>query len=326
MKKPLITCVPVLVDRVHPQSEVSSVVFSPCASSAIVAYEDKAPEFHDLRIAGLRSEMADGSVVELSSYSRIDKLRVRDPLRSFAYRPGRCEVALCYRDDVFVYRVNPVSGEKYEPVFCQNPVCLAFDSTGEHLAVASQDGIVTVFRFTDSDEAEELRQVSLPSTGRALIFDETSKQLLVACENNSLVEFSYLGDFDTPMSRGLALENGAQINAMQTKAIAYSELGLLAYAGVGDEVWLASSQHRCGTYARLKRTTRVRSLQFAADGQILATTDGGVRILSFKVGEDGLPAYLPQVTEFNRIHDEMPMVGAYHYGNQICVASVLPPE
>jgi len=317
--------VPVLVDPAYPESEVDSVVFSPFASCAVVKYNDQAPEFHDLRAAGLNPMMADGTVIELNERSRISKIRFRDPLKCLAFNPMCSQVALVFQGDDFIYRINPSnSSESFEPICCEKPVCLAFDSSADLLAVASADRTVTVFRFKDDGEAEELRQERLPSLARSMVFDESTRNLILACENNSLVELSYESE-EPPTTRGIEFWDGKVVNAMQTKALDFTAPGLLAYGGVGNEVWLASSELRKGTVARLAKTTRIHSLQFGPQERILAFTDGGVRILNYTVDADGMPQFLPEADSFNPVVG-LPMVGARHYGNLLCVASVLPPE
>lgn len=317
--------VPVLVDPAYPRSEVDSVLFSPFASCAVVKYQDQAPEFHDLRAAGLNPMMEDGTVIELNASSRSNKFRFRDPLKCLAFNPMCSQLALVFQGDDFVYRINPSnSSESYEPIYCEKAICLAFDSSAELLAVASADCTVTVFRLKDDGGTEELYQVQLPSPGRAMVFDEASRMLILACENNSLVEVPYESD-ELPTSRGVDLFDGQVINAMQIKALDYAAPGLLVYAGVGNEVWLASSGLRQGAVVKLRNTTRIHSLQFGRKERILAFTDGGVRILNYTVNADGLPQYLPEADSFNPI-EGLPMVGAHHYGSVLCVASVLPPE
>ena len=320
--------VPVLVDPAH-KGTVKSILFSPGkAHSAVVIYEDAPPEFHDLRAAGIKPVMNDGDVVELNSQSRVDALRFRDAVSAVVYRPGRDELALGFGEgDCYINRFNPISGQRFESIYFENPVCLAYSSDGELLAAAGSDGTVTVFRIDLDDEAVELRSVQLPASARAMCFDELSGLLVVAAENNALIEFSYNSDEDAPVNRGVQFEDGSTINAMQLKALAYGDDGVIAYAGVGEEVFAASCLQRTGGAARLKETTRTHWLQFVENESVLvALTDGGVQILTFVLNEDRRPIFDSKVVHFRPIAPEMQMAGCRHYGSFICIASVLPPE
>lgn len=327
-KPSLKALVPVLVDLAH-AGTVKSVVFSPGeARSAVVLYEDAPPEFHDLRVAGMKPEMEDGVPVELNSVSRVDCICLRDVASAVAYRPGRDELAIVFGDgDCYINRINPLSGERGESIYFENPVCVAYSSDGELIAAGSADGQVSVFRIGLDDEAEELRNVQLPARARAICFDELSGLLVVATENNALIEFSYNSDEDEPVNRGVQLEDGSQFRAMQIKALAYGDDGVIAYAGVGDEIWMASALQRLGGLARLKSTTRVHALQCVEnESSIVALTDGGVQVLNFELDEERRPVFQKQVMHFRPIAPELPMVGFRHYGSCLCIASVLPPE
>lgn len=320
--------IPVLVDPLHSGS-VPKVVFSPGkASSAVVLYEDAPPELHDLRAAGVKENLNDGDVIELNSVSRIDGIKFRDAAVNVAYRPGCDELAVVFGEgDSFINRVNPLTGQMLEAVYFENPVCVAYSSDGELLAASAVDGTVTVFRLDMEGEATELRSVSLPARARSIAFDELSGLLVVATENNALIEFSYNTDEDQPLNRGVQLEDGTEFKAMQIKSVVYGDDGVLAYAGLGNEIWMASVLQRQGGVASLRHTTRVHALQCVeGESTIVALTDGGVQILSFELNEDRRPVFHKNVMHFRPLSPEMQMVGFRHYGSFICIASVLPPE
>lgn len=320
--------VPVLVDPYHKGTPTRVLFSADEPSSAVLLYEDAPPELHDLRIAGLKKEMNKGDVIEMNSLTRMDGLKFRDPACSAAFRPGHDELAFAFGEgDAFVHRLDPVTGQKLEAVYFENPVCVNYSSDGELLACGANDGTVTIFSLESDNEAVELRSVKLPAAARAIGFDELSNMLVVATENNALIEFAINSDEDTPVKRGVMLEDGTQFKSMQINSVAYGDDGVIAYAGVGNEIWVASAFQRVGGFARLRAATRIYGLQFVeGKSSIVAMTDAGVQILSFELNDEQRPVFDQEVMHFPLIHAEMPMIGCQHFGTMLCVASVLPPD
>lgn len=307
------------------------MLFSPGKPrSAILLFEDAPPELHNLRNAGLKAEMADADIVEINSNSRIGRLQFRDAASAAAFRPGHDELAIVFgQGDTYVHRVNQVNGSKLEPIYFENPVSVAYSSDGNLLVAGSSDGTVSIFRLgtTEDTEFDELRCVHLPAAARALGFDELSGLVLVATEHNDLVEFPFNAEEDQPLRRGVQLEDGCQYNSMQLNTIAYGDDGVIAFAGVGNEIWLANSYDRQGGCAPLREATRVYFLQFVPGKSILvAHTDIAVHIMRFEMNADHRPVFDKRVTLFRPLSPRITQIGCQHYGNMICIASVLPSQ
>lgn len=325
--------VQVLVDSAGGGTK-ATVVFSPGKpKTVVVLFEDAPPEVHDFGKTELQGDKESGYVVVLDADTRSTNaqgmpISFRDVAGAAAYRPGSDELAMIFRvegeetHDHTVWRFNPSTLESLPSIYFENPSCVAYSNDGEHLAIGGSDGTVTVFRLDESGEAVELRTVNVTGGVICMVFEDIDHQLYVATENHRLVSFLYAGDEDFPLQRGVELEDGATINNMCLKALAYSaEHNLIAAAGIGNEVWVSSPTRGRGRVLRFRNATRINSLQF--DGRsdaVIAFGDVGVELVAFSLDAENLPVFEERTVRFS---PRMKMIGCHHYGDFLFVASLI---
>jgi len=309
------------------------MLFSPVLpKTAILLFENAPPELHDFGKAQLKGDKEDGYVVELDPSTLVTTtggkpLVFRDPAGCAAYRPGRDELAIVFSSededssDSTVWRINPNNGSPLPSVYFDNPTAVAYSSDGELLAVGGADGTVTVFRVEESGDAREVRTVNAAGGVKALVFEDLNRQLFVANENNMLVSYFFEVDESVPVRRGVHVEDGATFDNMCLSALAYSEgSNLLAYAGVGNEIWVSNPLTETGRMVRIRNASRVHSMQFDdRSDSMTVLSDVGVELLEFALDSQHLPAFEQRTVRFTPL---MKMVGCHHYSDFLFIASM----
>jgi WD40 repeat protein len=299
----------------------------------VLLFEDAPPELHDFGKAELKGDKENGYVVELDPSTLVTKadgkpLAFRDPAGFVAYRPGKDELAIVFRSldeethDSTVWRINPNNGSPLPSVYFDNPTAVAYSSDGELLAVGGSDGTVTVFRVDQSGQACEVRTVSVAAAVKALVFEDLSRQLYVANENNMLVSFFYEVEDDMPVQRGVEVEDGTTVHNMCLSALAYSEsANLVATAGIGNEIWVSNPLTGRGRVIRVRKATRILDLQFDdLSDSLTVFTDVGVELVAFALDAEHLPVFEARTVKFSAL---MKMVGCHHYSDFLFIASLL---
>ncbi len=310
------------------------MVFSPVLpKTAVLLFEDAPPELHDFGKAELKGDKENGYVVELDPSTLVTKadgkpLKFRDAAGFVAYRPGKDELAIVFRSpdeethDSTVWRINPGNGSPLPSVYFDNPTAVAYSSDGEFLAVGGSNGTVTVFYVEQSGEVCELRTVNVVGGVKSLVFDDLNRQLYVANENNMLVSFFFDVEDDAPVQRGVQMEDGATIHNMCLSALTYSEgANLLATAGVGNEIWVSNPVTNTGRMIRVRKASRIHSLQFDdLSDSLTVFTDVGVELVEFALDAEHLPVFQQRTVKFSPL---MKMVGCHHYSDFLFIASIL---
>ncbi len=313
------------------------MVFSPGKpKTALMLFGDAPPEVHDFGKAQLQGNKEDGYVVELSANTLATNaqgkpLSFRDPASCAAYRPGRDEVAMVFRSpgeathDSTVWRFNPSTGSPLPSIYFDNPTSVAYSSDGEMLSVGGADGMVTVFRFDQAEQAVEVRTVNVGSDIRVMVFEELNRQLYAANGHHMLISFFFEDEDDMPLQRGVQMEDGNCFSNMCLAALAYSEgSNLIAYAGVGNEVWVTNPLTSRGRLLPLRTATRIHTLQFDDQSDTLTVfSDAGVELISFGLDSQHLPLFEERTALFTPI---MAMVGCHHYSDFLFIASLLPAD
>lgn len=310
------------------------MVFSPVLpKTAILLFENAPPELHDFGKAQLKGDKEVGYVVELDPSTLVTTtaakpLVFRDPAGCVAYRPGKDELAIVFRTegeeahDSTVWRINPNNGSPLPSVYFDNPTAVAYSSDGEFLAVGGADGTVTVFRVEAGGEACEIRTVNVAGGVKALVFEDLNRQLFVTNENNMLVSFFFEVDESVPVQRGVQVNDGDTFDNMCLSALGYSEgSNLLAYAGIGNEVWVTNPLTETGRMVRIRKASRIHSLQFDdLSDSMTVFTDVGVELLEFALDSQHLPVFEQKTVRFSPL---MKMVGCHHFGDFLFIASML---
>lgn len=325
--------VQVLIDTAS-RGTPSRMIFSPVMPKTVMLlFEDAPPELHDFGKAQLRGDKDSGYVVELDPDTLVTRtdgkaLAFRDPAGHVAYRPGKNELAIVFRSpdeeahDSTVWRINPSDGSQLPSIYFDNPTAVAYSSDGELIAVGGLGGKVTVFRIDTSGEAVEARTVNVAGAVRSLVFEDLSRQVYVANENNMLVSFFHEVEDDIPVHRSIQVDDGCILTNMCLNALAYGEgCNLLAAAGVGNEVWVSNQTTGRVRFFRLRDTTRVRTVQFDdVSDSLTVFSDSGVELIAFSLDAEHLPVFDERTVKFT---PTMKMVGCHHFGDFLFVASLL---
>ncbi len=315
-------------------STPARMVFSPVLpKTAVLLFKDAPPELHDFGKAELKGNKENGYVVELDPSTLVTKadgkpLTFRDVAGFVAYRPGKDELAIVFRSpdeethDSTVWRINPGNGSPLPSVYFDSPTAAAYSSDGEFLAVGGSNGTVTVFYVEQSGEVCELRTVNVVGGVKSLVFDDLNRQLYVANENNMLVSFFFDVEDDAPVQRGVQMQDGATIHNMCLSALTYSEgANLVASAGVGNEIWVSNPGTNTGRMIRVRKASRIHSLQFDdLSDSLTVFTDVGVELVEFALDAEHLPVFQQRTVKFSPL---MKMVGCHHYSDFLFIASIL---
>ena len=138
----------------------------------------------------------------------------------------------------------------------------------------------------------------------------------------ALVSYFFEVDESAPVRRSVHVEDGATFDNMCLSALAYSEgSNLLAYAGVGNEIWVSNPLTETGRMVRIRNASRVHSMQFDdLSDSMTVLSDVGVELLEFALDSQHLPVFEQRTVRFTPL---MKMVGCYHYCDFLFIASML---
>ncbi|MBY0359603.1 MAG: hypothetical protein K2W82_16480 [Candidatus Obscuribacterales bacterium] len=352
---------------VKPGDRIVDVVFSPdYPDTCVVLYEINPPVIHDLIGSGVRDayyrayEGKRTREAYLCRCSQESGMNFRSPAVHAAYQPliDRCypELSIVFGEgDSYVHRLHPRQGKKVEPFYFDNPVRVSYAPDGKMLAAGSNDGNVSVFATPgrelgserdEDDEApeeeaerEEGRELTyapnLKAAVRALCVQEDSV-LRVATDRNALFQFALDGENEWHTNGQNVLHSWMDgvkdVSAMKLNALVWSsEYKLLAFGGVGGDLYLVNPAMDTAYPCHLKGGSTIRSLQFVPHlDKILVRCDDSVQLVSFMGDADSeLVSFLQDATH-NLVYNakverflspsaDRPIVGAYYYGKLLIV-------
>lgn len=304
------------------------VLFEPGSPrTVLVIFDDAPPQLHDLTKCQLQGNKESGYVVELNAKS-LRSTFFRSTAGAAVYHPCAGQLALSFVEDCCIYRIDLGRDQLLEPIYCQFanadewPVSLAYGDEGQLLAVGGSKGTILVFRISADGESELELSASVSGAAQELTFSVVTGELLVATDFNCLFSIG-LADEAEPVSLGALIDDQQQINNMCLKTITCdSSTGLIAYAGVGNQLFVSNPLRHKGVRPSLRSMNRISSLQFVPDSNTLVVLgDGGIELIEFTLDDFRLPVFQPKTMRFQ---PALEAVGCHHFGDFLFILSVLP--
>lgn len=304
------------------------VLFEPGSpKTVLVIFDDAPPQLHDLTKCQLQGDRECGYVVELNANSR-RPTSFRSPAGAAVYHPCASQLALSFVDDCCIYRIDLGRDRLLEPIYCdfgstdEYPVSLAYGDEGQFLAVGGSKGTILVFRLGDDDESELERRVSVAGAAQELTFSVVTGELLVATDFNCLFSIA-LTEEEEPLLLGALIDDQQQVNNMCLKSVTCdSSTGLVAYAGIGNHLFVSNPIRQKGVRPSLRNMNRISSLQFVPDSNTLVVLgDGGIELIEFTLDDLRLPVFQPKTMRFQ---PALQAVGCHHFGDFLFILAVLP--
>lgn len=325
----------VFVDQ-QPAEKTTGIVFSPeRPDTCIVLYEEHPPFVHDLRKAGFLVALEqvkaglEPDPVRLSDETVLPNFRARQPAVAAAYRADTGEFAIAFgEDDTAVYRFHPRSGTRLEPVAIENPTAVHYSPDGQFLVAGSASGEVVTNHLT-ADGVTVMRTTRLGSRVVQLgIEDKVETKVFAATDYNGLCSFHLHADEeeDAPIRHGADVEGRGLVDKMKLKALAVSDHGIVAYGGIGNEVWLQSSYGGQGQVFALTELERIHALQFVdVRNELVVVSDGCVKVLKVIMDAERRAGVDANSLTF-RSHERFPLVAAHKYGDMLCFCQIVPVD
>ncbi|MBY0548524.1 MAG: lactonase family protein [Candidatus Obscuribacterales bacterium] len=325
-------CIPIYVEE-QKFERIKAVVLCPgMPDTACVVYEEHPPFFHDLRKAGLaRAVMLahDGMQPEpvvLTDETVLMKCRFGVPAACVAYRGESGEAVVVHgAGDDSVYRVRPRDGKMMEVLSFPDPSVVACSRDGQLLVVGNGAGKVGVFRI-DEDESHLAKEVLLPSGVVALAVDEVTDRILVATDFHGVTSFSLDPDDDSVERHSMTLD-GEPFGAFRALTLAASDKGLVAWAGVGNELWVSNPHTHQGEMTTYGGVDAIRQIQFVDGGNVMMIrADELVKIVRYELVEQNHPEFSRETITFKSTGGVFRLVGAEHYGSLLTMIHTSPAD
>ncbi len=335
MVKKQLAVQPILIETDEP---VTSVVFSQLLpDSCVVLFENAPPQAHDLRLSGPFTAYCNSKRGFLPEEPTILVEETRLPIRfrtpashvAYRYHPDMrpsSEVAFVFgEDDSFIHRFNLRTGKQCsDPMYFTNGSQVSYSECGQFLAAGSTAGIVSAY---DLYNEEPLQITTEAQRGgiRALCFNPDNSRIQFATEFNSVKSLSLTGYEEESQRHVFTPEGENPVQGLKINAMACAQsAGLMALAGVGNQIWTLRSEAECGEEIKVSGFTRIDKLQFVESrSELLVLGDGGLAILPYEM-VDGLPHFATEIDRHQHASERVRLVGAHHYGDLLCLVLSVP--